>query len=64
MNTICPDPMKANGPKPAYMVYTLRPLDKVALAACGTDPEGLEGRKCIVAVYKDTITMTNKKLDK
>lgn len=64
MNTICPDPMKIHGPPPAYMVYTTRPLDKVALAKCGTDEEGLEERKCLLAVYKDSLTLTNKKLDK
>lgn len=56
--------MKIHGPPPAYMVYTTRPLDKVALAKCGFDPEGLEERKCIMAVYKDSLTLTNKKLDK
>ena len=59
MNTICPDPMKLHGPKPAYMVYTTRPLDKEALAKCGTDPEGLEERKCIMAVYKDSLTFVD-----
>ena len=62
-NTICPDPMKIHGPKPAYMVFTTRPPDKVALANCGTDPEGLEERKCLMAVYKDSLTLTNKKMD-
>ena len=59
MSTICTDPMKADSVKPAYTIYTSRPLDKDALAKCGTDPEGLEERKLLLAVYKD-----NKKLDK
>ena len=42
MNTICPDPMKPDDLKPGYMVHKTRPLDKDALAKCGTDPEGLE----------------------
>ena len=40
MNTICPDPMKSDDIKPGYMVYKMRPLDKVALEECGTDPRG------------------------
>ena len=58
MNSICPDPTKTNGPAPAYMIYKSRALDKVALAACTTDPEGVEQRKCLLAVYKDTLTLT------
>lgn len=58
MNTICPDPLKPDNVRPSYMIYTSRPLDKE------TDPEGLEERKCLMAVYKDTLTLTNKKLDK
>ena len=49
MSTMCPDPMTLHRPQPAYMVYTTRPLDKAALAKCGTDPEELEERKCIMA---------------
>ena len=63
MNTICPDPMKPDDVKPGYMVYKTRPLDKEALARCGTNPEGLEERKCLYAVHKDTLSLTNKKLD-
>ena len=54
MNTICPDPMKPDDVKPGYMEYKTRPLDKDALAKCGTDPEGLEERKCSYAVYKES----------
>ena len=64
MNTICPDPMKANGPAPGYTICTSRPLDKMALAACTSDPEGVDERKCLLAVYKDTLMATNKKQDK
>jgi hypothetical protein len=65
MSSICPDPMKATGPAPAYIVYRARSIPVGAFQDIDlATTEGMAEKELRMAAYKDSITLANRKMDK
>ena len=65
MSSICPDPMKATGPAPAYIVYKARSIPVGAFKDLDlTTPEGMAWKELRMAAYKDSINLANRRMDR
>ena len=65
MSSICPDPMKATGPAPAYIVYKARSIPVGAFKDLDlTTSEGMAEKELRMAAYKDSINLVATKVEK
>ena len=63
MSSICPDPMKATGPVPAYIVYKARSIPVGAFKDLDlTTPEGMAEKELRMAAYKDSINLASRRM--
>jgi hypothetical protein len=65
MSSICPDPMKVTGPAHAYIVHKAASIPAGAFKDIDLKtPEGMAEKDLRMALYKDSITLANRKTDK